>query len=138
MNIKIGTTLELIPFTCLYYVRDRRKRPCTVVSINKEHRYFTVKFTFPGGSFLESYKFSLPQDQAKEEPQKSVMDRVYHDYYGNSCKKVVCLDNGHVYRSVSEAARRVGGYASGVSACCRGKISSYLNRRWRFVGAEEQ
>ena len=138
MNIKVGTTLELIPFTCRYYTADRKKYPCTVVSINKERRHFTVKFTFPGGSFLESYKFKLPQDVVKPKPKVAVMERVYHDYFGNASKKVVCLDNGRVYPSVSEAARRIGGYASGISSCCRGVISSYLNRRWQFFGGEDE
>ena len=34
------------------------KRSCTgkVVYINRRHKYFTVRFDFPGGSFRESFK----------------------------------------------------------------------------------
>lgn len=30
---------------------------CTVISVNKAHRHFRVRFEMPNGSFTESFKF---------------------------------------------------------------------------------
>lgn len=66
MKIKVGTRLELIPTINDYKYHPSRvkKRPCTVVYINRPHRFFTVQFDFMYGSFRESYKFIEKGDLA--------------------------------------------------------------------------
>lgn len=59
MKIETGTKLRLRPFALLEgCLRETKETifPCTVVYINKPHRYFIVEFSFPGGKFRESYK----------------------------------------------------------------------------------
>lgn len=40
--------------------------PCKVVYINRKHRFFTVEFTYPKGSFRESYKFIEKRDYPRQ------------------------------------------------------------------------
>ena len=63
MKIEIGTELRLIPNT-----DDPRQKamPCTVVYINKPHRYFMTEFKTPFGIIRESFKFALPWDLPQE------------------------------------------------------------------------
>lgn len=61
-ELYIGQQLKLKP-SCFsghdnYTPTKRINRPCTVVYINRKHRFFRVLFKFEsGGSFYESYKF---------------------------------------------------------------------------------
>ena len=59
MKIRIGTQLQMVPTINIYknQSNDTKKLPCTVVYINREHRFFTVEYKFLYGSFRESYKF---------------------------------------------------------------------------------
>ena len=43
-------------------VLNEKCYPCKVVYINRKHRYFTVEFTFPAGSFRESFKYTEKGD----------------------------------------------------------------------------
>lgn len=68
-KLYIGARLMLAPFapsiqnnTYLRREGKRIKHPCTVVYINRPHRYFTVRFDFQYGSFLESFKFAEARD----------------------------------------------------------------------------
>ena len=68
-KLYIGARLMLAPFaptqqrvsSCKTIKKDLQY-PCTVVYINRPHRYFTVRFDFQYGSFLESFKFHEPGD----------------------------------------------------------------------------
>lgn len=60
----IGAKLMLAPFaptqkevSSCKPIKKNLKRPCTVVYINRPHRYFTVRFDYKFGGFLESFKF---------------------------------------------------------------------------------
>lgn len=59
MKIKIGTQLQMVPTINIYKYQPgfNKKLPCTVVYINRQHRFFTVEFKFLYGSFRESYKY---------------------------------------------------------------------------------
>ena len=59
--IKIGQKLKLIPTAIDSKDMFAKKAPCEVVYINHKHRYFTAEFIFPGGKFLESFKFNVPE-----------------------------------------------------------------------------
>lgn len=39
-------------------------------------------------------------------------------------KKVICLNNGKIYETISEAALECGTYVTAISACCKGKTKS--------------
>lgn len=59
MKLRVGTRLEMVPTINDYKNQPgcTKKLPCTVVYINRPHRFFTVQFDFLYGSFRESYKF---------------------------------------------------------------------------------
>ena len=46
------------------------------------------------------------------------------DFYEQFCKKVICTNNGHIYRSISEAARQTNGNKKGIANNCKGKSNS--------------
>ena len=49
-------------------------------------------------------------------------------------KKVMCIDNGKVFKSVSEACRKIGIKTfSNMSRCCSGKTKTCNGKRWKFV-----
>lgn len=66
MKLEIGTKLKLLPSICIDGLGRSSQKPidCTVVYINKPHRYFTAEFVFPNGSFRESFKFHYKSDLA--------------------------------------------------------------------------
>ena len=66
MTIRIGTQLELVPTINDHKNQpvSAKKLPCTVIYINRPHRFFTVEFKFHFGSFRESYKFYEKGDLA--------------------------------------------------------------------------
>lgn len=60
--------MRMIPFVHIDKNGKRlmeEDRPCKVVYINRKHRYFTVEFTFPAGSFRESYKYMEEKDHPR-------------------------------------------------------------------------
>ena len=70
-KLYIGARLMLAPFaptqqrvnSCKTIKKNLRySYPCTVVYINWPHRYFTARFDFQYGSFLESFKFVEARD----------------------------------------------------------------------------
>ena len=71
MKLEIGTKLKLLPSICVDGLGRSLQKPidCTVVYINKPHRYFTAEFTFPNGSFRESFKFHYKSDLARKPRQ---------------------------------------------------------------------
>lgn len=64
-KLYIGATLKLAPFAPNSFESRPKvsekcrfsKIPCTVIYINRPHRFFRVRFTFEHGSFTESFKF---------------------------------------------------------------------------------
>ena len=48
-------------------------------------------------------------------------------------RRVMCVDNGKIYDTVSSAAIDVGVHGSEISACCRGKINSAGELRWLYL-----
>ena len=66
MKIRVGTQLQMVPTINIYKNQPvfNKKLPCTVVYINRKHRFFTVEFKFLYGSFRESYKFYEKGDLA--------------------------------------------------------------------------
>lgn len=65
MQLRIGTKLKLRPAISVDNLGRSvyKAMPCTVVYINKPHRFFTAEFVFPnGGSFRESFKFHYKSD----------------------------------------------------------------------------
>ena len=64
-KLYIGATLMLAPFAPNSFEARRaeevenrfKKYPCTVIYINRPHRFFRVRFAFAHGSFTESFKF---------------------------------------------------------------------------------
>lgn len=52
-------------------------------------------------------------------------------------KKVVCVENGKVYPSASEAARELGLNPSSISRCCNGKLKSTGGMHFCFLGEDE-
>ena len=57
MRLEVGAKMMLTPVTNKCKDLDARKLPCTVVYVNRPHRFFTVQFDFKYGSFREAYKF---------------------------------------------------------------------------------
>lgn len=70
-KLYIGATLKLAPFAPTPH-QERvqnthgdtayKKHPCTVIYINRPHRFFRVRFVFDYGSFTESFKFVEKSD----------------------------------------------------------------------------
>ena len=52
---------------------------------------------------------------------------------GKRKRPVLCRDTGLVYRSVSEAARAVGGCKQNISECCLGKRQHHKGLRWSYA-----
>ena len=68
-KLYIGAKLMLAPFAPSANMTNYNKTigkdlrlPCTVVYINRPHRYFTALFEFQYGSFRESFKFIELED----------------------------------------------------------------------------
>ena len=62
INLRIGQKLRLTPAVLpekFNAIEDRKTlvRECTVIYINEEHRYFTVRFDYEEASVNESFKF---------------------------------------------------------------------------------
>ena len=68
MSYYVGQKLRLMPnvhVDRLGHLVDQA-HPCTIITINREHRYFRVEFDFPGGKIRESYKYADKEDLAGE------------------------------------------------------------------------
>lgn len=70
-KLYIGATLKLAPFSPTGHQKGAQNRyggthyekhPCTVIYINRPHRFFRVRFVFDYGSFTESFKFFEKRD----------------------------------------------------------------------------
>lgn len=63
MEPHIGKRLMLAPFHLVDELGRRvetvTKLPCTIVYVNKRHRYFTVEFAFKSAVTRESFKYSF-------------------------------------------------------------------------------
>lgn len=46
---------------------------------------------------------------------------------------VICLTTGEVYRSASEAERKLGIWAQSILNCCDGKTSQASGKKWAYV-----
>ena len=51
---------------------------------------------------------------------------------GKPSRPVVCLTNGDVFESVSEAARKYNGYSTIISQCCLGKTKTAYGMKWAY------
>lgn len=52
---------------------------------------------------------------------------------GGCCKPVICIDNGIVYTSATDAARENDTNIWGISCACRGKIKHTKGKRFCYV-----
>ena len=48
-------------------------------------------------------------------------------------KPVICVDTQTTYPSATQAAKQLGICQSKITACCQGKIASYLGQEWRYA-----
>lgn len=67
MSYYIGQELRMIPTVHVDksgHLLFEKDCPCKIVYINREHRFFTVEFDFPGGKIRESYKYAEESDLA--------------------------------------------------------------------------
>lgn len=48
-------------------------------------------------------------------------------------KKVICIENGHIYPSTMDVERKLGFKHSSISACCNGKAKSCGGYHWQYV-----
>lgn len=65
MKLYVGKKMRMVPDVHIDRLGRRLMEddmPCKVVYINRKHRFFTVEFKFPGGSFRESYKYTEWRD----------------------------------------------------------------------------
>lgn len=46
---------------------------------------------------------------------------------------IICLTTGEVYRSASEAERKLGIWAQSILNCCDGKTSQASGKKWAYV-----
>lgn len=51
----------------------------------------------------------------------------------NRSKPVICLNNGKIYGSASEAGRELNIIQTGVSSVCRGKLNHYKGYKFKFA-----
>ena len=66
---------------------------------------------------------------------------LYNVHYGTGidrmkahqhCKKVICVETGIVYKSMSEASRDTGVPLGNISYCCNGKLKSAGGYTWKY------
>ena len=50
-----------------------------------------------------------------------------------TCKKVLCVETGIIYKSINEAERQTGINQSSISKACRGKLKTAGGYHWKFV-----
>ena len=50
-----------------------------------------------------------------------------------TCKKVLCVETGIIYKSINEAERQTGINQSSISKACRGKLKTAGGYHWEFV-----
>lgn len=46
------------------------------------------------------------------------------EFYEQYCKQVICTNNGHIYKSIAEAARQTNSDKKGIADNCKGKLNS--------------
>jgi hypothetical protein len=51
---------------------------------------------------------------------------------GKPCRTVVCLTDGNVFNSVSEAAKKYNGSTTTISRCCLGKSKTAYGMKWAY------
>lgn len=64
------------------------------------------------------------------DPQKLV--KKIDSYHGNRWRKVVCVETGEVFRSMSEAAQKYDTAPSSISACCAGRLKTTAKLHWKY------
>jgi hypothetical protein len=73
---------------------------------------------------LASWQRGIPKDKEQVEKMRStklLKENVEKSRNQPNCKKVLCLDNGVIYRSGAEAGRQLNIERSAISMCCLGK-----------------
>lgn len=51
---------------------------------------------------------------------------------GHKWRRVVCVETGEVFQSMSDAAEKYGTHPSSISACCSGKLKTTAGKQWRY------
>ena len=65
----------------------------------------------------------------------------YNIHYGTAlersvaahCERVICIETGIIYKSLTEAAELNSIHLSNLSACCNGKINTCKGMHWKFL-----
>ena len=64
---------------------------------------------------------------------KKVSEHVILAMTEATSKKVLCVDTGEVYKSISEAGRQLGISFKAISKACRGKSKTSGGYHWEYV-----
>ena len=48
-------------------------------------------------------------------------------------KKVVCLNDGNVFNTITEASKFYNVFAQNISACCKGKIKTVKGLKFEYI-----
>jgi len=88
---------------------------------------------------LAAWQRGIPKDKEQIEKMRAtklLQENVEKSRNQPNCKKVLCLDNGVIYRSFAEAGRQLNVERSAISMCCLGKRDNA--KGLKFIYALEQ
>jgi hypothetical protein len=88
---------------------------------------------------LAAWQRGIPKDKEQIEKMRAtklLQENVEKSRNQPNCKKVLCLDNGIIYRSCAEAGRQLNVERSAISMCCLGKRDNA--KGLKFIYALEQ
>ena len=88
---------------------------------------------------LAAWQRGIPKDKEQIEKMRAtklLQENVEKSRNQPNCKKVLCLDNGVIYRSCAEAGRQLNVERSAITMCCLGKRDNA--KGLKFIYALEQ
>ena len=84
-------------------------------------------------NWINSLHIALNQDDYKEKQSKNTKGRWESGEFDEvHCKKIICLETGEVYKSITDASNITGICRSDIGKCCLGQIKTASGYHWQY------
>lgn len=84
-------------------------------------------------NFVGNLEFCTRSENARHAIETGLFKPYQLPPYHGGAKKVMIVETGEIFNSITECAEHIGGYVSGVSACLRGKVHTHKGYHFEFV-----
>lgn len=88
-------------------------------------------------NWLNSLHIALNQDEYKEKQSQNTKERWESGEFDEiHCKKIICLETGNIYKSITDASNITGICRGDIGKCCLGQIKTASGYHWQYYKDE--